>query len=63
MVIGFRHPAGAAPAVLTAPAVGRISPPAICSRVDFPHPDGPMIARISPSRASRSMPSSTARAS
>ena len=36
------------PATVTVPAVGRSSPAMRLSRVDFPDPDGPMIAATSP---------------
>ena len=36
------------PATVTVPAVGRSSPAIRLSRVDFPDPDGPLIAATSP---------------
>ncbi len=44
------------PAMATAPAVGRSRVPTMCSRVDFPEPDGPTMARSSPFRTVRSTP-------
>src|SRR6185437_16320218 len=45
----------------TSPPSGRSKSPAICSSVDFPAPDGPTKATISPGFSARSMPLSTAR--
>src|SRR5580765_4728389 len=47
------------PAITTAPAVGRSSPPRICSSVVLPEPEAPTIATRSPDPTSRLIPSST----
>jgi hypothetical protein len=47
------------PSMSTFPLVCFKNPPTIFSSVDLPHPDGPRMQTNSPSRASRSMFSST----
>src|SRR5919108_2395911 len=47
-----------APATLTVPPDGRSSAPTRCSRVDFPDPDGPTTAAISPRATVNDTPSS-----
>src|SRR6187399_1541617 len=49
------------PAIFTMPAVGRSSPPRICSSVVLPDPEAPMMARRSPARTVRLTPCSTVR--
>ena len=46
------------PSTVTAPPVGRSSPPSMCSKVDLPEPEVPTIATNSPSSTARSTPSS-----
>src|SRR6202034_1110945 len=47
------------PATSTTPALGRSSPPRICSSVVLPEPEAPMIARRSPRATTSSTPVST----
>jgi hypothetical protein len=51
-------PVSSAPAIATVPLVGVSRPARQCSSVDFPDPDGPMIAANSPRRNVASTPSS-----
>ncbi len=44
------------PATMTVPVSGGCSPPAMVSKVDLPHPLGPMTAVRVPSRAVRLTP-------
>ena len=59
-----RSPASctATPTTSIRPASGRSRPPSRCKRVDFPDPDRPSTATISPRATSRSAPSRTRRA-
>ena len=41
------------PRKLTFPAVGLTMPANTCNRVDFPEPDGPMTAMLSPARMAK----------
>ena len=45
------------PSTVTVPEGGRSSPPSMCSRVDLPDPDVPMIATNSPFSTLSSTPS------
>src|SRR5262245_52206822 len=50
--------ARSSPSTITRPEVGLSSPPRMCSRVDLPHPDGPIIAMNSPGATDSSTPRS-----
>ena len=45
------------PSTVTAPEVGRSSPPSMCSRVDLPEPEVPTTARKHPFSTERLTPS------
>src|SRR5439155_8720702 len=49
----------ARPAISTSPAVGRSSPPRICSSVVLPEPEAPTIATRSPGEIASATPCST----
>ncbi len=56
------RPVNSVPASVTVPLVGRSSPARMCISVDFPEPDGPMIA-LKPPAANATLTPSSARTS
>ena len=56
--VSWRGAVMGAPSMVTLPLVGCSRPAAICSVLDLPHPDGPMIATDSPFATEKLSPSS-----